>query len=136
MSMNTAMPAPSATPPLPHRQGDVERQLHFQVSPFMDRLNHKTDFAKGQMSFMNYIVIPGRPSPPLWAASWRRELQQGVRSIPTVPQPGGRCDKAGVPEIRMPQFEPTLLPNCGEEPLPQCSAIRGQVSSQACQVSG
>eukprot|EP00667_Euglena_gracilis_P004466 EG_transcript_4490 len=41
-----------------YKQGDVERQLHFQVSPFMDRLNHKTDFAKGQMSFMNYIVIP------------------------------------------------------------------------------
>jgi hypothetical protein len=41
-----------------YNQGDVERKLHFTVSPFMDRLNHKMDFPKGQMSFMNYIVIP------------------------------------------------------------------------------
>jgi len=41
-----------------YKQGDVERQLHFPVSPFMDRLTHTVDFAKGQISFMNYIVIP------------------------------------------------------------------------------
>lgn len=41
-----------------YSQGDVERKLHFTVSPFMDRTKHKADFPKGQMSFMNYIVIP------------------------------------------------------------------------------
>eukprot|EP01002_Notosolenus_urceolatus_P014054 NODE_517_length_2008_cov_129.359367_g412_i0.p1 GENE.NODE_517_length_2008_cov_129.359367_g412_i0~~NODE_517_length_2008_cov_129.359367_g412_i0.p1 ORF type:complete len:634 (+),score=190.64 NODE_517_length_2008_cov_129.359367_g412_i0:269-1903(+) len=39
-------------------QGDVERSLGLTVSPFMDRIKHKSDFPKGQISFMNYIVIP------------------------------------------------------------------------------
>jgi len=41
-----------------YNQGDVERKMHYTVSPFMDRTTHKTDFPKGQMSFMNYVVIP------------------------------------------------------------------------------
>jgi len=39
-------------------QGEAERQRALPVSPFMDRNKHVTDFAKGQVSFMNYIVIP------------------------------------------------------------------------------
>lgn len=41
-----------------YHQGDVELRLRFAVSPFMDRRRHKMDFHKGQVSFMNYIVIP------------------------------------------------------------------------------
>ena len=39
-------------------QGDVEKRLSLSVSPFMDRKSHSADFSKGQMSFMNYIVLP------------------------------------------------------------------------------
>merc|ERR1712093_942409 len=39
-------------------QGDAEGQLRLSVSPFMDRRKHNPDFSKGQISFMNYIVIP------------------------------------------------------------------------------
>ena len=41
-----------------YAQGDIEQRIDIQVSPFMERRKHATDFAKGQMSFMNYIVIP------------------------------------------------------------------------------
>ncbi|RNF25798.1 putative cAMP phosphodiesterase A [Trypanosoma conorhini] len=37
-------------------QGDRERNLGFECSPFMDRLDPV--LAKGQISFMNYIIIP------------------------------------------------------------------------------
>eukprot|EP00668_Euglena_longa_P033633 GGOE01043232.1.p1 GENE.GGOE01043232.1~~GGOE01043232.1.p1 ORF type:complete len:617 (+),score=214.56 GGOE01043232.1:56-1906(+) len=39
-------------------QGDAERTLGLAVSPFMDRTKDETDFVPGQVSFMNYIVIP------------------------------------------------------------------------------
>eukprot|EP01010_Urceolus_cornutus_P005371 NODE_92_length_2502_cov_22.113331_g73_i0.p1 GENE.NODE_92_length_2502_cov_22.113331_g73_i0~~NODE_92_length_2502_cov_22.113331_g73_i0.p1 ORF type:complete len:622 (+),score=141.35 NODE_92_length_2502_cov_22.113331_g73_i0:104-1969(+) len=39
-------------------QGDLERKLQLSVSPFMDRQQHDIEFAKGQVSFMNYIVVP------------------------------------------------------------------------------
>eukprot|EP01065_Artemidia_motanka_P040033 TRINITY_DN4956_c2_g1_i1.p1 TRINITY_DN4956_c2_g1~~TRINITY_DN4956_c2_g1_i1.p1 ORF type:complete len:728 (+),score=232.21 TRINITY_DN4956_c2_g1_i1:200-2383(+) len=39
-------------------QGDAELQMKMQVSPFMDRRKHNTDFPKGQISFINYIVAP------------------------------------------------------------------------------
>jgi hypothetical protein len=41
-----------------YNQGDAEGKLKYSISPFMDRRKHDTDFHKGQMSFMNYIVIP------------------------------------------------------------------------------
>eukprot|EP01061_Rhynchopus_euleeides_P008574 TRINITY_DN17721_c0_g2_i1.p1 TRINITY_DN17721_c0_g2~~TRINITY_DN17721_c0_g2_i1.p1 ORF type:complete len:707 (+),score=225.19 TRINITY_DN17721_c0_g2_i1:248-2368(+) len=41
-----------------YAQGDVEKRLNLSVSPFMDRKKHAADFSKGQMSFMNYIVLP------------------------------------------------------------------------------
>ena len=41
-----------------YAQGDIEKRLDLSVSPFMDRKKHAVDFAKGQMSFMNYIVLP------------------------------------------------------------------------------
>jgi len=39
-------------------QGDAERAAGLAVSPYMDRAADTTDFAAGQISFMNYIVIP------------------------------------------------------------------------------
>jgi len=39
-------------------QGEAERGLKMMVSPFMDRRKHTTDFPKGQISFINYIVAP------------------------------------------------------------------------------
>jgi len=39
-------------------QGDSELQMRMMVSPFMDRRKHQTDFPKGQISFINYIVSP------------------------------------------------------------------------------
>ena len=41
-----------------YNQGDVEAKLKLSISPFMDRRKDKSDFPKGQTSFMNYIVIP------------------------------------------------------------------------------
>jgi hypothetical protein len=41
-----------------YNQGDVEARLKLPISPFMDRRKDKTDFRKGQISFMNYIVVP------------------------------------------------------------------------------
>eukprot|EP01012_Entosiphon_sulcatum_P017446 TRINITY_DN2221_c0_g1_i2.p1 TRINITY_DN2221_c0_g1~~TRINITY_DN2221_c0_g1_i2.p1 ORF type:complete len:652 (-),score=129.99 TRINITY_DN2221_c0_g1_i2:245-2200(-) len=41
-----------------YTQGDAEAKLKFSISPFMDRRKHNTDFPKGQISFMNYIVSP------------------------------------------------------------------------------
>eukprot|EP00669_Euglena_mutabilis_P008824 TRINITY_DN380_c0_g1_i2.p1 TRINITY_DN380_c0_g1~~TRINITY_DN380_c0_g1_i2.p1 ORF type:complete len:344 (+),score=147.51 TRINITY_DN380_c0_g1_i2:834-1865(+) len=41
-----------------YNQGDAEARLGLPISPFMDRRYAKTDFPKGQISFMNYIVIP------------------------------------------------------------------------------
>eukprot|EP01062_Namystynia_karyoxenos_P006615 TRINITY_DN1231_c0_g1_i1.p1 TRINITY_DN1231_c0_g1~~TRINITY_DN1231_c0_g1_i1.p1 ORF type:complete len:173 (+),score=73.15 TRINITY_DN1231_c0_g1_i1:50-568(+) len=41
-----------------YQQGDAEQALSLAVSPFMDRRKHMPEFAKGQISFMNYIVIP------------------------------------------------------------------------------
>eukprot|EP00998_Keelungia_sp_KM082_P007025 NODE_323_length_2090_cov_77.489047_g317_i0.p1 GENE.NODE_323_length_2090_cov_77.489047_g317_i0~~NODE_323_length_2090_cov_77.489047_g317_i0.p1 ORF type:complete len:653 (+),score=180.14 NODE_323_length_2090_cov_77.489047_g317_i0:69-2027(+) len=41
-----------------YNQGDVEAKLKYPISPFMDKRNDKVDFPKGQISFMNYIVIP------------------------------------------------------------------------------
>jgi hypothetical protein len=41
-----------------YNQGDTEAKLKLSISPFMDRKRDKTDFSKGQVSFMNYIVIP------------------------------------------------------------------------------
>jgi len=39
-------------------QGDAEKVLKLSVSPFMNRSKHAADFASGQISFMNYIVLP------------------------------------------------------------------------------
>ncbi|CAD2222310.1 3',5'-cyclic-nucleotide phosphodiesterase [Angomonas deanei] len=39
-----------------YQQGDRERNLGLPCSPFMDRL--QPSIAKGQISFMNYIIIP------------------------------------------------------------------------------
>ncbi|KAJ9460843.1 putative 3prime [Diplonema papillatum] len=39
-------------------QGDVEQSVKLSISPFMDRRRDKTDFAKGQISFINFIVTP------------------------------------------------------------------------------
>jgi hypothetical protein len=41
-----------------YNQGDTESRLNVPISPFMDRRKDKVDFPKGQISFMNYIVIP------------------------------------------------------------------------------
>jgi len=41
-----------------YNQGDAEGRLGFTISPFMDRRKDKMDFPKGQVSFMNYIVVP------------------------------------------------------------------------------
>eukprot|EP01012_Entosiphon_sulcatum_P029448 TRINITY_DN3589_c0_g1_i1.p1 TRINITY_DN3589_c0_g1~~TRINITY_DN3589_c0_g1_i1.p1 ORF type:complete len:644 (+),score=109.16 TRINITY_DN3589_c0_g1_i1:141-2072(+) len=41
-----------------YNQGDLEHKLSMTISPFMDRRKHDTDFPKGQVSFMNYIVVP------------------------------------------------------------------------------
>lgn len=41
-----------------YNQGDTEMRLNIPISPFMDRRKDKIDFPKGQISFMNYIVIP------------------------------------------------------------------------------
>lgn len=41
-----------------YNQGDTEARLSLPISPFMDRRKDKVDFPKGQISFMNYIVIP------------------------------------------------------------------------------
>jgi len=39
-----------------YMQGDKERSLALSISPFMDR--NQPAMAKGQISFMNYIVVP------------------------------------------------------------------------------
>ena len=39
-------------------QGDAEDRRGLSVSPFMDRNKDKVDFPKGQISFMNYVVVP------------------------------------------------------------------------------
>ena len=39
-----------------YMQGDRERNLGFPCSPFMDR--YQPAMAKGQIAFMNYIVVP------------------------------------------------------------------------------
>mmetsp|Transcript_61140 Transcript_61140/g.71113 ORF Transcript_61140/g.71113 Transcript_61140/m.71113 type:complete len:651 (-) Transcript_61140:503-2455(-) len=39
-------------------QGDAEERRNLSISPFMDRKKDKTDFPKGQISFMNYVVVP------------------------------------------------------------------------------
>jgi len=39
-------------------QGDAEAKLCLSISPFMDRSKDKQEFPKGQISFMNFIVIP------------------------------------------------------------------------------
>ena len=39
-------------------QGDVEGRIKLGISPFMDRSKHLQDFAKGQQSFMNFVIIP------------------------------------------------------------------------------
>eukprot|EP01065_Artemidia_motanka_P021428 TRINITY_DN25606_c1_g1_i1.p1 TRINITY_DN25606_c1_g1~~TRINITY_DN25606_c1_g1_i1.p1 ORF type:complete len:696 (+),score=186.40 TRINITY_DN25606_c1_g1_i1:65-2152(+) len=41
-----------------YHQGDAELAMELGVSPFMDRKKHVPDFSRGQISFMNYIVIP------------------------------------------------------------------------------
>ena len=41
-----------------YNQGDEEAKLCLTISPFMDRRKDKTDFPKGQISFMNFIVVP------------------------------------------------------------------------------
>ena len=37
-----------------YNQGDMERKLHYTVSPFMDRNTHKTHFPKGRASHVLY----------------------------------------------------------------------------------
>jgi hypothetical protein len=39
-------------------QGDAEAKLCLPISPFMDRSKDKQEFPKGQISFMNFVVIP------------------------------------------------------------------------------
>ena len=39
-------------------QGDAELKGAYGVSPFMDRRKEKTEFPRGQTSFMNFVVIP------------------------------------------------------------------------------
>ena len=41
-----------------YAQGDAEDRRSLSISPFMDRRKDKTDFPKGQISFMNYVVVP------------------------------------------------------------------------------
>eukprot|EP00388_Colpodella_angusta_P045048 GDKK01064801.1.p1 GENE.GDKK01064801.1~~GDKK01064801.1.p1 ORF type:complete len:610 (-),score=139.47 GDKK01064801.1:524-2353(-) len=41
-----------------YMQGDAEERRGLSISPFMDRKKDKTDFPKGQISFMNYVVVP------------------------------------------------------------------------------
>jgi len=41
-----------------YHQGDAEMAQRLTVSPFMDRRKHNPEFRSGQISFMNYIVIP------------------------------------------------------------------------------
>jgi hypothetical protein len=41
-----------------YTQGDAEDRRMLSISPFMDRRKDKTDFPKGQISFMNYVVVP------------------------------------------------------------------------------
>lgn len=41
-----------------YNQGDYEDRRNLTVSPFMDRKKDKVDFPKGQISFMNYVVVP------------------------------------------------------------------------------
>eukprot|EP01063_Lacrimia_lanifica_P008970 TRINITY_DN16020_c0_g1_i1.p1 TRINITY_DN16020_c0_g1~~TRINITY_DN16020_c0_g1_i1.p1 ORF type:complete len:693 (+),score=209.95 TRINITY_DN16020_c0_g1_i1:132-2210(+) len=41
-----------------YTQGDKEEQAGLPISPFMDRRKKETDLAKGQMSFINFIVMP------------------------------------------------------------------------------
>lgn len=41
-----------------YNQGDVEQKLCIPISPFMDRRKDKQEFPKGQISFMNFIVVP------------------------------------------------------------------------------
>ncbi|CUF07986.1 cAMP-phosphodiesterase D, putative [Bodo saltans] len=41
-----------------YNQGDVEAKMKLTISPFMDRRKDKSDFPKGQTSFMTYIVQP------------------------------------------------------------------------------
>jgi len=39
-------------------QGDVEARLKLDISPFMDRSRHMSDFAKGQSSFISFVIEP------------------------------------------------------------------------------
>lgn len=39
-------------------QGDVEQRLKLDVSPFMNRSRHLQDFARGQTSFMGFVIVP------------------------------------------------------------------------------
>merc|ERR1712146_857047 len=39
-------------------QGDAEAKLCLAISPFMDRSKDQQEFPKGQISFMNFVVIP------------------------------------------------------------------------------
>ena len=39
-------------------QGDAELKMGLTISPFMDRRKDKSDFSKGQVSFINFIVVP------------------------------------------------------------------------------
>ena len=41
-----------------YHQGDTEQRLGLAVSPFMDRRKDEQDFPRGQISFMNYVVVP------------------------------------------------------------------------------
>ena len=41
-----------------YNQGDHEEKRSLIISPFMDRKRDKTDFPKGQTSFMNFVVVP------------------------------------------------------------------------------
>ena len=41
-----------------YSQGDKEQLANLPVSPFMDRSKRETDFSKGQVSFINFIVMP------------------------------------------------------------------------------
>lgn len=41
-----------------YNQGDAEAACGLPISPFMNRKNEVTEFPKGQISFMMYIVVP------------------------------------------------------------------------------
>mmetsp|Transcript_67586 Transcript_67586/g.119894 ORF Transcript_67586/g.119894 Transcript_67586/m.119894 type:complete len:617 (-) Transcript_67586:1213-3063(-) len=41
-----------------YHQGDTEERLGLPISPFMDRRKDEQEFPRGQMSFMNYVVVP------------------------------------------------------------------------------